>query len=70
MAIYTGPRTSMRPAPPIGNVYALVPSGATNPGSTGVVVAWDTFRAFWGGIAQQGWADLVHTVGIGPRTLL
>jgi hypothetical protein len=60
----------MPPAPATGNVYDLVPATATNRGSTGAVVAWDTLRAFWGGVAQLGWADLVNTVGIGPNTLL
>lgn len=60
----------MEPAPPSGNPYDYVDTSAPNPGSMGVAKAWDTLRWFWGGTAQQGWADLVNIAAAGPDMLV
>ena len=60
----------MLPPPVTGDVYDTVPDSTTNRGSAGVLAGWNAVRWFWGGTAQQGWADLVNIVNIGPDTIV
>lgn len=46
-------------APPwTGDPYDFVPATQTNPGTSGVRVAWDSMRTFWGGVVNEAWWDL------------
>lgn len=50
-------------APPlVGDPYELVPPGVRNPGSQGVLVAWDGFRHFYGRVLAQSWGDLTAAI--------
>jgi hypothetical protein len=53
--------------PPIsGDPYYYVPLTQSNPGTSGVAVAWDNVRAYWGRIINEAWWEMeaIQTGGV------
>jgi hypothetical protein len=49
----------------VGDPYTLLPDGLPQPGTSGVALAWDGMRWFWGTVAQQAWFDMQAVQQIG-----
>jgi len=49
----------------VGDPYELVPGNAQYPGTSGVAVAWDAMRYFYGTVMNQAWQDMANVQGTG-----
>lgn len=55
----------MEQPPWAGDPYTFVPAGVSYPGTSGVAVAWDMTKAFWGGAVNQAWYDMQAVQNLG-----
>ena len=55
----------MEQPPSSGNPYDYVPAGVNYPGTSGVAVAWDVTRLFWGRVVNEAWVDMNNVQNMG-----